>query len=211
MVRNPYIKQNQSEPTFQAEVHDSLVGDILPEMEENNAGTAPISDADFLQSCREKLCPGCTVYVEAEEIRLRSLAEMDNFKKRLQREKEEQLRYAAEPVLADLLPSLDNLDLAIQYGSQVEACRETLMGVEMTRKLLLDAVKAHGLEVVGEAGQFFDPEIHEAINQEESLDMPEGHVLRVLQRGYRLKGRLLRPAKVSVSQKPSPRHLNVKI
>ncbi len=169
------------------------------------------ADAALLETWRERLCPGCDVKTEAEETRLRALAEMENFKKRLQREKDEQTRYAAESVLADLLPSLDNLDLAIQYGSQNEACKDTLVGVEMTRKLLLDAVKNHGLEVVGQVGEEFNPEWHEAIGQEESLDIPEKHVLQVCQKGYRLKERLLRPAKVIVSSKPEPRHLNVKV
>ena len=85
-----------------------------------------------------------------------------------------------------------------------------LMGVEMTRKLLLDALKTHGLEVVGRPGEPFDPELHEAMGQEESAEMDEGHILNVMQKGYKLKERLLRPAKVMVS-KSSKSHLHVKI
>ena len=73
---------------------------------------------------------------EVEELRLRAAAEMENFKKRLTREHQEQMRYAAENVLSDLLPTLDNLDLALQYGSKHEACKDMLQGVAMTRKLL---------------------------------------------------------------------------
>ena len=76
---------------------------------------------------------------EVEELRLRAAAEMENFKKRLTREHQEQMRYAAENVLSDLLPTLDNLDLALQYGSKHEACKDMLQGVAMTRKLLRDA------------------------------------------------------------------------
>lgn len=150
--------------------------------------------------CREHICPSCSEKIEADQSRLRALAEMENFKKRLTREHDEQLRYASERVLADLLPTLDNLDLALQYGSSHEACKDMLMGVEMTRKLLLDAVRQHGLEPVGEAGETFSPEVHEGISFDMRNDMAEGLVSTVLQRGYKLKERLLRPAKVSISK-----------
>ena len=127
------------------------------------------------------------------------LAEMENFKKRLTREKEEQVRYAAEQVLSDLLPTLDNLELALSYGRSNDACKEMLQGIEMTRKLFLDALDNHGLEQVGAVGEEFNPEIHEAMSREQRNDIPPGHVSQLFQTGYRLKGRLLRPAKVVVS------------
>ncbi|WP_297827766.1 nucleotide exchange factor GrpE [uncultured Desulfovibrio sp.] len=137
---------------------------------------------------------------EVEELRLRSAAEMDNFKKRLNREHQEQMRYAAEKVLSDLLPTLDNLDLALQYGSRHEACKDMLQGVAMTRKLLLEAVIKHGLTPLGEEGEEFSPEVHEAMGFEARPDFASGVVARVLQRGYKLGDRLLRPAKVMVNQ-----------
>lgn len=137
---------------------------------------------------------------EVEELRLRSAAEMDNFKKRLNREHQEQMRYAAEKVLSDLLPTLDNLDLALQYGSRHEACRDMLQGVAMTRKLLLEAVIKHGLTPLGEEGEEFSPEVHEAMGFEARSELASGVVARVLQRGYKLGDRLLRPAKVMVNQ-----------
>jgi molecular chaperone GrpE len=126
---------------------------------------------------------------------------MENFKKRLQREKDEQARYATENVLADLLPTLDSLDLALQYGSRAEACKDVILGVEMTRKLLLDALRNHGLEALGTEGEPFDPDRHEAIGREESADKEAGAVLKVMQKGYKLKDRLLRPAKVIVNSR----------
>lgn len=156
---------------------------------------------DIGEQCREQICPTCPEKAQVDEERLRALAEMENFKKRLTREHEEQLRYAAEKVLADLLPTLDNLDLALQYGSQHEACKDMLMGVEMTRKLLLDAVQKHGLEPVGAVGEIFTPELHEALSFDMRDDMDEGLVSGVFQRGYKLKDRLLRPAKVTISKR----------
>ncbi|MDR1660554.1 MAG: nucleotide exchange factor GrpE [Desulfovibrio sp.] len=137
---------------------------------------------------------------EVEEIRLRSAAEMDNFKKRLKREHDEQMRYAAERVLGDLLPTLDNLDLALQYGGKNEACGDLLQGVSMTRKLLLEAVAGHGLVPFGREGDLFTPEIYEAVGVEKRDDLEAGAVSRVLQSGYKLGDRVLRPAKVLIHQ-----------
>ena len=187
------------------------VGQEHMDGEQNVPSEGCVPDGEELERlCREQICPTCDTGREAEETRLRALAEMDNFKKRLQRERDEQVRYAAENVLADLLPTLDNLDLALQYGSRVAACKDMLTGVEMTRKLLLDALKNHGLEVVGREGDPFNPEHHEAMGQEESAEMDNGHILRVMQKGYKLRERLLRPAKVIVSKAAKP-HLSVKI
>ena len=137
---------------------------------------------------------------EVEEMRLRMAAEMDNFQKRLKREHEEQMRYAGEKVLGDLLPTLDNLDLALRYGSKHEACKDMLQGVAMTHKLLLDAVEKHGLKPLGEEGEEFDPNVHEAVGFEDRPDFAPNSVARVLQRGFKLGDRLLRPAKVMVKQ-----------
>jgi len=190
-----------------------LIGDIMSDSdfekkydsEENEEAQDTNREDTALNpdECRMLICPQCEIHKEAEEIRLRALAEMENFKKRLQKEKNEQMSYAAESVLADLLPSLDNLDLAIQYGNKDEACQNTLMGVEMTRKLLIDAIKKHGLETIAQVGEAFDPELHEALAQEESDSVPPGHIISVMQKGYMLRGRLLRSAKVSVSKNPS--------
>ncbi|MDR3358000.1 MAG: nucleotide exchange factor GrpE [Desulfovibrio sp.] len=137
---------------------------------------------------------------EVEDVRLRAAAEMENFKKRLQREHDERTRYAAERVLGDLLPALDSLDLALQYGGKNEVCADLLQGVSMTRKLLLEAVAGHGLAPFGQEGETFTPDLHEAVGVEKRDDLEAGTVSRVLQSGYRLGDRVLRPAKVMIHQ-----------
>ncbi|MDD4953146.1 MAG: nucleotide exchange factor GrpE [Desulfovibrionaceae bacterium] len=159
-----------------------------------------LSVDDLSALCRENVCPGCEVMREAEDIRLRSLADGENLRKRLLREAEETRRYAAESVLADLLPVLDNLDLALAHAEGLEGCRDFLQGVDMTRSVFLDTLRRHGLERAGEPGQAFDPQVHEAVGVAPDADVPEGHVARVVQKGYLLRGRLLRPAKVLVRQ-----------
>jgi molecular chaperone GrpE len=169
------------------------------EQEAAQGAADALTSEEMAALCRERVCPACDEHQKAEDIRLRALAELENVKKRLEREREEHLKYAAEKVLSDLLPTLDHLDLALQYGSSDPACKNMAVGVEMTRKLFLDALAGHGLQPVGEKGQPFDPALHEAVSKEEAPGTESGTIIAVMQRGYRLKERLLRPAKVTVS------------
>ena len=137
---------------------------------------------------------------EVLDVRMRAQAETENFKKRLEREHEDHLKYAAEKVLKDLIPTLDNLELAITYGSDNEACQDMLKGITMTHKLFIDALGRHGLIPVGQEGEPFDPARHEAVGFDSRADLKPDTVARVLQSGYQLEGRLLRPAKVMVNR-----------
>lgn len=197
--KDPHEKYKQA---AQMDIDDNSEQAPLLHADPSSENATEVAAPENLEElAREYLCPTCPQKADLDNERLRALAEMDNFKKRLSREHDDQLRYAAEKVLADLLPTLDNLDLALQYGSQHEACKDMLMGVEMTRKLLLEAVRQHGLEPVGQEGEEFNPALHEGLTFDLREDMNEGHVSQVLQRGYKLKERLLRPAKVSISKK----------
>ena len=159
-----------------------------------------LTDEELRSLCRERVCPGCDEFERASEDRLRSMAELENFKKRMQREMDEFRKYAAEKVLADLLPVLDNLDLALTHGEKLEGCKDFMVGVDMTRKVFLDTLSQHGLTPVGEKGEPFTPELHEALGQEACEGIGEGCVATLVQRGYKLGERLLRPAKVMVSK-----------
>ncbi|MFH1913380.1 MAG: nucleotide exchange factor GrpE [Pseudomonadota bacterium] len=162
-----------------------------------------LSQEELETLCRASVCPGCDVYRAAEEIRLRALADTENVKKRLLRETEDLKKYAGESILADLLPVLDNLDLALAHTGNLDgACKNFVIGVDMTRKIFLDSVKAHGLvQVEAVRGSEFNPEIHEAVGTVEDGDLGDNHIAQVVQRGYTLKGRLLRPAKVMVAKR----------
>ena len=140
-------------------------------------------------------CPLCA---DAEKGRLLALAELENVRKRLTREKEEFVKYAAEGVLSDILPALDNLDLALAYAPESDECKNFVVGVDMTRKLLLGALARHGLEQIGELGEPFDPVKHEAVGMQPDPERENGQVCNLMSKGYRLKERLLRPARVIV-------------
>ncbi|WP_246287942.1 nucleotide exchange factor GrpE [Desulfolutivibrio sulfoxidireducens] len=154
---------------------------------------ATLDPALELARCREELAA-------ETERRLYILAESENLKKRLVKEKEEYFKYATENIVSELLPVLDNLELALVHGRGAPACKDLVMGVDMTRKVFLDILGRHGVEEFGAPGEEFNPEHHEALGVEEAPDVPRNHVSRVMQKGYRLRGRLLRPAKVMVRQ-----------
>jgi molecular chaperone GrpE len=139
----------------------------------------------------------------AEERVLRIGAESENFKKRLQREKEEQTRYANEALMRDLLSVIDNLERALDH-SRAEAEQGGLVeGLNMTLKGFSDTLSRFACSPVEAMGKPFDPNFHEAVSQEETAEHKENTVVRELQKGYMLKDRLLRPAMVVVSKPPS--------
>lgn len=175
---------------------DSAPDVVTPEED----ALAALSDDVLAGECVRRVCPGCQVKKDAEDTRLRALAELDNARKRLERERGEQVRFASEKVLADIIPSLDNLDLALMHAGSNAACEDFIAGVCMTRKLLQDALAKHGLAVVGEVGEIFDPAVHEAVGMANNVDVPDNHVCSLLTSGYKLHDRLLRPARVMVSK-----------
>lgn len=134
---------------------------------------------------------------------LRILADSENFKKRLTREKEEQCKFAVAGLVEELLVVLDNLELALTHCNANEACKDLYTGVDMTRNAMLEVLRRHGLTPIEvQEGADFDPAIHEALGHEARADLKPGTVARVLQNGYILKDRLLRPAKVMVASTP---------
>lgn len=170
------------------------------EIEAEVARELELTDEELVALCKARVCVGCNEKGEADEARLRALAEMDNYKKRLANEQVELRKYAAEKVLHSMLPILDNLDLALEHGRKMDACKDLVLGVDMTRKLFVDALAANGLTPVGQVGEPFDPARHEAMGHDDASDQPADHVSAVLQQGYLYHERLLRPAKVMISK-----------
>lgn len=135
---------------------------------------------------------------------LRTAADLENFRRRTVREKDELRTTATGRVLEDIFPVLDTLGLAINAAKQPNADVKTLVGgVEMVLTQMKSALAAHGLKEINPAGQAFDPHQHEAISHQPSNEVKEEHVLNVVRIGYSLNGRLLRPASVVVSSGPA--------
>lgn len=131
---------------------------------------------------------------------LRIAADLENFRRRAIREKDELRTTATGRVLEDVFPVLDNLALAVNAAKQPNADLKNLVsGVEMVLTQLKSALSNHGLKEINPVGQVFDPHKHEAISHQPSKDVKEEHVLTVVRTGYALGERLLRPASVVVS------------
>jgi molecular chaperone GrpE len=134
---------------------------------------------------------------EEHDRLLRAAADLDNQKKRAQREKEESLKFGLEKFLKELLPVADNMDRALGHA-ETSSKESLIQGVKMTSKLLDDVLGRHGIKSFSAAGQVFDPRVHEAMQQVET-DGPSNMVVEEFLRGYTLNERMVRPALVSVS------------
>lgn len=141
---------------------------------------------------------------ESQERTIRAAADLENYRKRAQKEKEEVQRFGSEKLLKDLLPVMDNLDRALDAAAKSPDIDSFQKGVAMTRKSFEDALGRHGVKSFSAKGQPFDPRMHEAIQQVESAEVPAGHVLFEVVRGFFLNERLVRPALVVVARAPAP-------
>jgi len=136
---------------------------------------------------------------------LRTTADLDNFKKRAAREKQDAIKFANENLLQKLIPVVDNFDMALSatQTAKTEAAQSLQTGISMIYQQLRSALAESGLEEIDAAGKAFDPNFHEAVSQKETDEVPEGHVLQQLRKGYKFRERLLRPATVVVAKKPA--------
>ena len=133
---------------------------------------------------------------------LRMQAEMENLRKRLIRDLEKSRRFALERIMKDLLQVRDSMERGLETDAESATATALLEGQALTLKMLAKVMQDHGLELIDPGGEAFNPEFHEAVTVLPSADLDENSVLEVLQKGYKLHDRLVRPAMVVVSRKP---------
>ncbi len=181
--------------------HDKHHGEHAPEAETSPVETT--ADAVTPEQLKD-LTERAAKADENWERLVRATADFDNFKKRAAREKQEAIKFANENLVQKLMPILDTFDMALAaaQNTQSEATQSLQAGVNMIFQQLKNVLVEAGLEEIDATGKPFDPNIHEAVAQQESADVPEGHVVQQLRKGYRLRERLLRPAGVVVSKQP---------
>lgn len=139
----------------------------------------------------------------AKDAQLRALAEVDNVRKRAEREIASAAKFSLEKLLAELLAVCDSVDLGKQAAEKPDAQLKTLVeGLELTRRQLIAVLEKYGVTVVDPLGQPFNPDLHEAVQMVPSDQVAPNHVLQVMQKGYKLHERLLRPAMVVVARAP---------
>ena len=160
---------------------------------DSDAVVAP--PADSLEECRRELA-------DKNDRLLRALAEADNIRRRSQRDREEAVRFAAEALVRDLIPILDNLDRALEAARAAGQSGGIVDGVELIRREFLKVLERHGVTRYSALGQRFDPNQHEAIARVVSLDKEPGTVVNETAAGYSLRGRVIRAAQVAVAGAP---------
>lgn len=173
----------QSESSIEEEqVEETVNEEIIEEAEE--------SKEEILQKQLE----------EAEDRYLRLRADFENFRRRANLDREAQEKYRAQRLVTEILPVLDNFERALQVTPEQEETKSVLQGIEMVYKTLVTALKSEGLEPIESVGHPFDPTVHQAVMTENDENAEPNSILAELQKGYKLKDRVIRPSMVKVNQ-----------
>jgi len=177
---------------------DVVENETQPEGEAPEPASEPLSEQQLVE-LKEQAGKAAQYYDQL----VRTMADMENFKKRAARERQDAIKYANEALLERFIPVLDNFDAALAAANAPNTSVQSLQsGVNMIQTQLKSAMSEAGLEEIDATGKPFDPNIHEAISQQETDAVPEGYVVQQVRRGYKLRERLLRPASVIVAKKP---------
>ncbi len=193
-VEETNIKQNIDDSVEQAE---ESKGHLQDEAIEETSDENVIEEMDPKD---QKINELQQLADENEEKYLRLYAEFENYKRRIQKENEINKTYQAQRVLTDILPAIDNIERALQIEGDDETFKSLQKGVQMVHESLINALKDNGLEVIKTEGEAFDPNIHQAVVQDDNPDFESGEITQELQKGYKLKDRVLRPSMVKVNQ-----------
>jgi len=174
----------------------------VPSTDPTGDGVAEAPGAGSLEGLKSALAEAEGRANSQRDLYLRSMAELENIRKRAQRDVENASRYGLEKFAQELLPVKDSLDLAVENAPRADA-RSLAAGQEATQQLLSKAFEKLGIKELDPRGEPFDPARHEAVMAQESATAEPDTVLQVVQRGYELNGRLLRPARVIVARGPA--------
>jgi molecular chaperone GrpE len=180
-----------------------LTNDALQDAEQANAGTGSTA-TDELTVLLEKLAQAEAAAQEEKDRALRIAAEMENLRRRSAQDVEKAHKFALEKFSGELLPVIDSLERALELSDRDnEALKPTLEGVDLTLRSMLSTVAKFGVEAINPLGEPFDPNRHQAISMVENGQVAPNSVIAVMQKGYELNGRIIRPAMVMVARTPS--------
>jgi molecular chaperone GrpE len=170
---------------------------------ENAENTDASADAEAKIKELEAALAQANATVESQKDSvIRAKAEVDNMRRRAAADVDKANKFALEKFASELLPIIDNLERAVQFADKEnEAIKPILEGVELTHQSFLSTVTKFGLTVIDPQGETFNPELHQAMSIQENAELPPNSVMAVMQKGYSLNGRLIRPAMVMVTKK----------
>lgn len=161
-------------------------------------------DSAYVVELEQKLEQASSIAAEEKDRALRTVAEMENLRRRTALDVEKAHKFALEKFVTELLPVLDNLERTLQVADKNnEAVKPLLEGVELTLKSMANSVAKFGVIAIDPQGQLFDPNQHQAMSMIENPDLAPNTVIAVMQKGYELNGRVIRPAMVMVSKTPA--------
>jgi molecular chaperone GrpE len=181
---------------------------IFDDFDPFSEATQPTAEASELDSLRKRAEKAESELHEAAERVLRAQAELENFRKRIRREMDDERKFAQLPLATDLLSVADNLDRAVQHAERNASASGLLEGVKMVSQQLTMVLDKYHCRPIRSEGVAFDPNLHQAIGQEPRADLPAGSVTRVLQNGYMMHERVIRPAQVMISTPPPEASIN---
>lgn len=167
---------------------------------------AALSYEEKVRVLEERFDEKCLEVEELRERLLRLQADFENHKRRMSREQSESRALITEGLVKELLPAIDNLERAVQAGEKSSDPALLLQGLRMTLQQFQEILRRAGLSEIRAVGEVFDPMVHEALMTVDSDQHPENIVIAEFEKGYKIRDRLLRPAKVSVAKKSSPAH-----
>ena len=134
-----------------------------------------------------------------KDLYLRTVADLDTYRRKVQREKQELAKFALQPLVEELLPSVDHLEMAIEASKGADECKSLIVGVEMVCSQIKKTLASFGVEEISAAGKEFDPNLEDCVSHEPNESVAENKVVKVTRAGYTYNGRLLSPASVIVS------------
>src|SRR5437773_11630711 len=187
------------------------------ELEQKGAGQDGMNEEPFAPETAQEGRSGAAetglearLKAESEKARhyhdqwVRTTADLENYKKRAARERQDAIRFANEALLEKLLPILDNFEMALAATSGKDASMQSVQtGISMIYQQLKNLLAEAGLQEIDASGKTFDANWHEALSQQATAEVPEGQVVQQLRKGYKLRDRLVRPAGVVVAKKPA--------
>ena len=191
--------------TNQEQVQESVNQETQSaEQQETIAIEGAAIDPAYVVELEQKLEQAVNAATEEKDRALRTVAEMENLRRRTAQDVEKAHKFALEKFATELLPVLDNLERTIQVADkQNEAVKPLLEGVELTLKSMANSVAKFGVIAIDPQGQSYDPKQHQAMSKVENADVAPNTVIAVMQKGYELNGRVIRPAMVMVSKAPA--------
>lgn len=198
------MQQDNSVNTEEQEVPvDQSPEDAAKSAEQVNEEIEKELEEAAVEEAKPELSREEELEIEVAELKnklLRSIADLENYRKRSAREKADSIRFGNQRLIEDLLPVIDNFGMGMQASEQ-DSGSMIYMGMQMVQKQLDGFLESQGVKVVQlKAGEVFDPKQHDAMSQEESEEFEEGQIIRVMRKGYMMGDRLIRPANVVVAQ-----------